>query len=1039
MADVPPIGPEEQDPVTSSSLSLWLMLAAVGMMLTMIWALYDEMYAMRPWKGFQKDFAGLYSEFLDKAIPAAAEKEKAIRESAEYQKLAQETETAEQAVATEVSAIDQEISQQLNPRITLMNKVFQESRGEISAMIYQLEKASESGKQSIQEDIDEVKARTLSVSFPASGDIAAEEKELLYPEFEVELNRIKTRRTDLQTKRIALNANATELRQKRDIYLKDHLGTLTEVQMRGLQNEAKSLQPGIRQIHNADIDLVDRCESCHLATRSPITITAADMGGRAEFASHPRKELLAMHDPERFGCSTCHNGNGRATTSVEKGHGRHKFWLWPMYERENVEAGCQQCHTRDMYLREATTINEGKRLFDHRGCVGCHRYEGYDSETEDIAYYAQLAEQKKAHKISNILEAERSIDQADLAESNEEARSLYDRADKLKVQSSGIDAEVTQVSLRLRDLYKERKKVGPSLKEARVKFRKDWLPVWLTNPQDYRPGTRMPRFRLDTDQVQAISAYIWQSGVEGRVQSQPAGNAASGKELFETRGCMACHSMGEGDQKQGGIFAANLSRVGEKLNYDYLVRWVHNPREKTRPYCPVEKRDLGPEDYARHGLPFVFDDDHSTCPNEGAELVISQMTVMPNLRLSFEESRDIATYLMSLKTKQPGEYAAADYLNDPAMKAKGLPLVKHFGCAGCHEIAGLEEESRIGTELSKEGSKPIERLDFALMTHPAEAEGWYNHKGFFTNKLKDPAIYDQGKVKEPLEKLRMPNFDLDEKEIVALTTFLLGSVESPFPPRYRFLPEDRRRDIQEGWKIVRKYNCMGCHSVDVGQRSSLSSVLRYTTPEWKDQLPPNLVGEGARVEPGWLAKFLENPSMSETDLSRNGVRSYLKTRMPTFFFSDGEIMKLVKFFDALSVQPQPYLAPKQVPLTEQERLLARSLFTSDAAPCLSCHATGEAVRDQRATAPSFMLVRGRLKPDWTRRWMIDPAMMSPGTAMPSGLFKQDGGRAVFSGPLPPGSAGFRGDHADLIVRYIMQFSTDELSRLPRIMPAGTGQ
>ena len=326
-----------------------------------------------------------------------------------------------------------------------------------------------------------------------------------------------------------------------------------------------------------------------------------------------------------------------------------------------------------------------------------------------------------------------------------------------------------------------------------------------------------------------------------------------------------------------------------------------------------------------------------------------------------------------------------------------------------------------------------------LKTHEAEEDGWYNHKGFFTNKLKNPAIYDEGKVKEPLEKLRMPNFDLSDHEIPTLTTLLLGSVESPFPARYRFLPEDRRRDIQEGWKIVRKYNCMGCHTVDIGQRSALSGVPRYQTPEWKDQLPPQLVGEGARVEPLWLTKFLANPSMSETDISRNGVRSYLKTRMPTFYFSDGEIMKIVKFFEALSDQPQPYLAPKQIPLTEAERTTARSLFTSQAAPCLSCHATGEPVRDQKATAPSFMLSRGRLKPDWTRRWMLDPAMMSPGTAMPSGLFTYQDGKARFNGPLPPASAAYKGDHADLIVRYILQFSPDELARLPKIMPAGSGQ
>src|SRR2546430_5137379 len=82
---------------------------------------------------------------------------------------------------------------------------------------------------------------------------------------------------------------------------------------------------------------------------------------------------------------------------------------------------------------------------------------------------------------------------------------------------------------------------------------------------------------------------------------------------------MACHSMGEGNQKEGGTFAANLSRVGEKDNYDYLVRWIHNPRERTLPYCPFEKRDLTEEDYKKKGVPFVFDFDHSKCPNDGHE------------------------------------------------------------------------------------------------------------------------------------------------------------------------------------------------------------------------------------------------------------------------------------------------------------------------------------------------------------------------------------------------------------------------------------
>ncbi len=149
----------------------------------------------------------------------------------------------------------------------------------------------------------------------------------------------------------------------------------------------------------------------------------------------------------------------------------------------------------------------------------------------------------------------------------------------------------------------------------------------------------MPNFRLTDEQIKAISAYMWQSGFTDSLPQQKPGNADHGKELFETRGCLACHSIGEGDDMQGGTFSANLTRVGEKANYDYLVRWIHNARERTRPYCPYEKKDIGPEDYAKKGLPYVFDLKHSRCPNDGHELQVQNMTVMPSLRLSARTRR----------------------------------------------------------------------------------------------------------------------------------------------------------------------------------------------------------------------------------------------------------------------------------------------------------------------------------------------------------------------------------------------------------------
>jgi len=1024
---------EEKDPVVTQSLSAPLLISSLLLVLSLVWSVYDEIYGQRPWKNIQERFVQRYTEFLKKTKPKQAAAEKAVRQSSEYQELEKVVLDAEKAILAQKAEIDT-ASEGITRRLQALTDPFAVTRSEISALVYQLEVAtSQARKDSLTREIEQIKSRPIRISLHGA-DGGVERVSFNFTKLEEEFNALQQRKAELATRRGELERPVGELRAKLDVFMKDRMTGLTEVQVEGLLNKMSSFEVDIKQIHVKSVDLVDRCESCHLGIREPLTITKADMGGEGAFTSHPSKDLLRLHDPERFGCTPCHNGNGTATTSVSKAHGRYKHWLWPMYARENMEAGCHQCHSADLVLDHASTLNSGKEIFRGKGCMGCHRLEGFDAEAEALTNNRLAIRKHEGERKELEKNIDKSIKDADAAADNKEAQRLYAQADAFRQTISNIDNQTEQLDVQSRSLLREQKKVGPSLKEVRVKMKKEWIPVWLENPHAYRPTTKMPAFRLDTEQRQAIAAYIWQSGVQGQLPAQKPGDAARGKELFETRGCLGCHSTGEGSNLMGGAFAANLSRVGEKDNYDYLVRWIHNPRERTRPFCPHEKRDLGPEDYAKKGLPYVFDLEHTTCPNDGHELQVQQMTVMPNLRLTVEEAQDISSYLLTLK-RSDASYSAAEYLNDPQMKAKGLAWVKHFGCAGCHEISGLEEEGRIGTELTKEGSQPIERLDFALLTHDAKHEGWYTHKGFFEHKLGDPAIYDKGKVKTPLEKLRMPNFRLKPEEITSVTTFLLGSVDSTLPPHYFYNPKDQRKDIREGWWLVNKYNCMGCHQVRIGQKSVLAGLARYQDPDWKEQLPPTLIGEGARVDPNWLARFLENPSMSAADTHRNGVRGYLKVRMPTFSFSDGEIRKIVRFFEALSAQAQPYMPTKLAPLTEKERDMARGLFTSKAAPCLKCHATGEANHDRNATAPNFLLAKERLKPGWTARWMVDPAMISPGTSMPSGLFRRDSGRWVFAGPVPASFTGYEKDHAELLVRYMFQFTPEEQRRLAGSTPA----
>ena len=145
-------------------------------------------------------------------------------------------------------------------------------------------------------------------------------------------------------------------------------------------------------------------------------------------------------------------------------------------------------------------------------------------------------------------------------------------------------------------------------------------------------------------------------------------------------------------------------------------------------------------------MPFVFDLEHSKCPNDGHELQVQQMTPMPRSAPDrSKRSRDIASVPDDAQAGRRHLSRRRLSWTIQKLKSAGQFLVRNYGCAGCHEIAGLEEEQRIGTELTKEGSKPLERLDFALLGHDAHNEGWYTHKGFFEHKLENPAIYDQGK------------------------------------------------------------------------------------------------------------------------------------------------------------------------------------------------------------------------------------------------------------------------------------------------------
>ncbi len=1073
MPDVPA---PPKDPITSKSLGGPLLAAAFLLLLALAWALYQEEYGLRPWRGYQSRFAAAYASYLEKRVAKRKAEEAGLQNDPQWQKLEADVVAAQKSA----SAKDAEIQQQLDlveRQREAMLTAFQTDRSLVGSLTYDYDVVPSTPeyaatKKARQDEMMKARRRLWRIDWPTSdGKIVA--RQLDYDQLNAQFTALLDEKAAVMGKRGEADAPLKVAQDKLNAYVAEKSPGISSAQLAGLLQKALSMDTAVRQIYvyppGQSINylgggtLVDRCQSCHLAmdpefVPATMTLTKADLGlaasHNAPFTSHPEPELLKIHPLVKFGCSPCHGGNGRALDSVTTAHGRYVHWPWPLYYPENYDAGCQQCHSLDMRTELAPVLNHGRELFRMKGCIGCHKYANFDDEADQLQNVQREIQETETRIHQNeTVEIPQLNKLGDEAPTNELAQQYYAQAQNLVLADSRSEVRVDQLDHLSHDLFLEVKKVGPDLKEARMKLNPDWIPYWLEHTHQWRSTTQMPQFRFAPGEPEAIAAFIWQDALQGPpLEQQPPGDPAHGKQLFSERGCLACHSIGVGSERVGGDFAANLSREGEKTNYDYLVRWIYNPRLRTRPYCPYEKRDLGPEDYAKHGLPFVFDLEHDRCPNDGHVLEVEQPTVMPSFRLSWQDARDIASFLMTQKNPND-KFPAASYINDPKLYAKGKALVRFYGCAGCHEIAGFENEGRIGTELTDEGGKPLDRFDFGFLLTDAQRgilpDGkksprgpWYDLKGFFDQKLANPGIFDRKRyLPNPQDRLHMPQPNVTQVDINALVTFLLGSTSGEMAPNYLYRPSGPQAAIEEGWWVITKYNCMGCHEIDIGQKSVLETLPMYQG-ENTANLPPVLTFEGARVNPEWLKRFLANPALSTTDTNTNGVRTYLEVRMPTFFLSNDEIRKLVAFFEAESSQPQHFMPPKLAPLTPQEREIARAIFTSPAAPCLKCHATGVPAHDKLATAPNFLLASERLQPEWTKRWIVAPAKMAPGTAMPSGLFRFENGRWVFNGPLPSIAQQYQGDEADLLVRYMFELTPEEqrllLSRSPA-PPSGAGK
>src|ERR1019366_3928376 len=340
---------------------------------------------------------------------------------------------------------------------------FQTSRGKVGALTYQLEQIGEkdkSAKESKLKELNEAKAEMYDVVWPVEGG-KVEPRKFNYQQLNDLFISIMASKAKLLAQRGAVDKPAKDAQDKLNEYVKEQLPGLASRDLFTLGESVKRLDIRLRQVNvnpsGASINnlggagLVDRCQSCHLGTDPllvPVTmaLTKADLGlGKskdAPYTSHPDPDMMKYHPLEKFGCSPCHGGNGRALDTVEKGHGRYEHWLWPLYYKENFEAGCQQCHASDMVTEHAPVLNKAKSLFREKGCIGCHRFQGFDNQDEQLISAQPMITQLDNQKQDDRLQIAALNKKGDTATDNVAANNYYTQATNLTVTISGMDAQI---------------------------------------------------------------------------------------------------------------------------------------------------------------------------------------------------------------------------------------------------------------------------------------------------------------------------------------------------------------------------------------------------------------------------------------------------------------------------------------------------------------------------------------------------------------------------------------------------------------------
>jgi len=123
------------DPILQTSYTGAILISSFLLILTLAWSLYQEMFGLRPWRGYQSHFVAAYAKYLKKEMPKQKAAEDAIKQSAEYRKMDEAAASAGKAAEARGKEIAAERAF-VDRRLLALMDTFTTERGRVTAAFH---------------------------------------------------------------------------------------------------------------------------------------------------------------------------------------------------------------------------------------------------------------------------------------------------------------------------------------------------------------------------------------------------------------------------------------------------------------------------------------------------------------------------------------------------------------------------------------------------------------------------------------------------------------------------------------------------------------------------------------------------------------------------------------------------------------------------------------------------------------------------------------------------------------------------------------